>query len=369
MQGELSDNFEPVTLKLDDLAFIQPTGGTTGLSKGASLTHKNLLSNVAQARAWIGHDLVEGKEVVMTALPLYHIFSMMANGLLFLTLGGLNVLVTNPRDLKQFVKQLQPYQITVMTGVNTLFNLLIHHKPFCELDFSKMKFSLGGGMPVQRKVADNWKEITGRPLLEAYGLTETSPAVCICPLDQEEFNGSIGLPLPSTNVKIVSDNGNEVEIGQVGELCIQGPQVMMGYYEQEQETKQALSEDGWFKTGDMATMHENGFLYIVDRKKDMILVSGFNVFPAEVEEVMSMHPMIKEVSVIGIPNERSGEMVKMFVVKEEGEITEKELLSYAKENLTAYKCPSAIEFRDELPKSNVGKIIRRVLREQELAKL
>ncbi len=348
----------------DDIAFLQYTGGTTGVAKGAMLTHRNLVANMQQASAWISGSGVEpGKEVIITALPLYHIFALTANGLVFMKIGALNYLITNPRDMKGFVKELRNNRFTAITGVNTLFNGLLNTPGFDEVDFSGLKVTLGGGMAVQRSVAERWKKTTGVPLIEAYGLTETSPAACINPLDLKEYNGSIGLPIPSTDACIKNDDGQTLPVGEVGELCIRGPQVMKGYWHRPDETAQAMDADGWLHTGDMARMDEKGFFYIVDRKKDMILVSGFNVYPNEVEDVIAMMPGVLEVAAVGVPSEKSGEAVKVVIVKKDPNLTEEQVKDFARANLTGYKHPRIVEFRTELPKTNVGKILRRELRD------
>jgi len=358
--------FKEVELTHDDLAFLQYTGGTTGLSKGAMLTHGNMVANILQAYNWIKHDLKEGEETIITALPLYHIFSLTANCLTFLLLGGYNILITNPKDIPGFVKILKQFKFTVFTGVNTLFNALIHNDNFRKLDFSSFKFTLGGGMAVQKKVADDWYKITKVPLLEAYGLTETSPAVCINPMYVREYNGTIGLPISSTEVAIMDDDKNILPYGEVGEIAVKGPQVMKGYWNSPEETKKAITEDGWFLTGDMGVIDNEGFVKIVDRKKDMILVSGFNVYPNEIEDVVVSHKDVLEAAAIGVPDERSGEIIKLFVVKKNPELSESELIKYCRDNLTRYKIPKIVEFRDELPKTNVGKILRRALKEEDL---
>ena len=351
-----------IPLGHDDVAFLQYTGGTTGVSKGAVLSHGNIVANVKQSRAWIESGVREGHERIITALPLYHIFSLTANCLVFMTFGGLNHLITNPRDMPAFVKELKRTEMTAITGVNTLFNGLLNTPGFAEVNFSKLALTLGGGMAVQRVVAERWKEVTGVPLLEAYGLTETSPAVTMNPLNLEEFNGSIGLPVPSTEIQIRDESGAEVQAGAEGELCVRGPQVMQGYWQREKETGEVIDIDGWFSTGDMARVDEQGFVYIVDRKKDMILVSGFNVYPTEIEEVVAAHPGVMEVGAIGEPGENSGEVVKVVVVKKNPAITEEDIVAHCRENLTGYKVPKIVEFRRELPKTNVGKILRRELR-------
>ncbi|HEV2213233.1 MAG TPA: long-chain-fatty-acid--CoA ligase [Gammaproteobacteria bacterium] len=354
----------PVDVGHEDIAFLQYTGGTTGISKGAILTHRNMVANVLQASAWLGKGLEPGTEVVITALPLYHIFSLTANCMVFMTLGGKNILITNPRDMPGFVKTLDGSGFSVITGVNTLFNGLLHAPGFEKLDFSHLKLALGGGMAVQRAVAEHWKQVTGRPIVEAYGLTETSPAACINPLDLKDYNGSIGLPIPSTDLAIRDDDGKDLGVGEVGELCFKGPQVMRGYWNQPAETDKVLGKDGWLRTGDMGRIDKDGLVYIVDRKKDMILVSGFNVYPNEVEDVAMMHPGVRECAAVGVPDEHSGEVVKLFVVRKDPNLTAEELIAHCHKYLTGYKVPKHVEFRTELPKSNVGKILRRELREK-----
>ncbi|PHS73477.1 MAG: long-chain-fatty-acid--CoA ligase [Cycloclasticus sp.] len=352
----------PVSLSHDDIAFLQYTGGTTGVAKGAMLTHKNMVANMLQASEWIKNDVIQGQEIVITALPLYHIFSLTANCLVFMEAGAKNILITNPRDFEGFVKELSSIPFTAMTGVNTLFNALINTEGFKDIDFSNLKITLGGGMSVQPAVAAQWKQITGCTLVEAFGLTETAPAACINPLDLKEFNGSIGLPIPSTYCKLIDDEGKDVTNGEPGELCIKGPQVMQGYWNLPEETTNVFTDDGWLKTGDVAKMDGNGFFYIVDRIKDMILVSGFNVYPNEIENVIVEHEGVLECGVIGVPDEKRGEAVKAFVVKKDDALTEEALLAYCKENLTGYKTPDKIVFIQELPKTNVGKVLRRELR-------
>ncbi|WP_448566194.1 long-chain-fatty-acid--CoA ligase FadD [Thalassotalea ganghwensis] len=353
--------YTPVLLKGDDLAFLQYTGGTTGVSKGAMLTHRNMVANLQQAKAAIKPQLEEGKELVVTALPLYHIFALTANCLTFITLGGSNLLITNPRDMPGFVKELSKYKFTAITGVNTLFNGLLNTPGFSELDFSSLKVSLGGGMAVQRPVAERWEQVTKTRLLEGYGLTECAPLVTLCPYNQQHYSGSIGLPASSTDIRIVDENGQDVAQGEAGEMWVKGPQVMAGYYNREEATNEIL-KDGWLATGDIATMDENGFFKIVDRKKDMIIVSGFNVFPNEIEEVAVSHPSIIEAAAIGVPSDATGEVVKLFVVAKEPKPSKEEIIAHCRQGLTNYKVPKDIEFRDELPKTNVGKILRRELR-------
>lgn len=354
-------NFIPVELCGDDLAFLQYTGGTTGVSKGAMLTHRNMVANLEQAKASIKPMLEEGSELVVTALPLYHIFALTANCLTFLTLGGTNLLITNPRDMPGFVKELSKYKFSAITGVNTLFNGLLNTPGFKDLDFSTLKMALGGGMAVQRPVAERWQEVTSTRLLEGYGLTECAPLVTISPYNQEGFNGTIGLPAPSTDIKIILDDGSEADIGESGEMWVHGPQVMKGYYNREDATNEIL-HDGWLATGDVACVDEEGYFTIVDRKKDMIIVSGFNVFPNEIEEVVMMHDGVLEAAAIGVPHEASGENVKIFVVAKQSGLDEATLIKHCRENLTSYKVPKLVEFREELPKTNVGKILRRELR-------
>jgi len=353
----------PIVCAPEDIAFLQYTGGTTGVSKGAMLTHRNLVANMQQAAAWISNNLRSGEEVIVTALPLYHIFALTANGLVFTKLGGLNHLITNPRDMRGFVKELSKIPFTAITGVNTLFNGLLNTPGFDKVDFSHLRLTLGGGMAVQRAVADRWKQVTGCTLVEAYGLTETSPAACINPMDISGYNGSIGLPVPSTDACIKGEDGGHLPPETVGELCIKGPQVMRGYWRRPQETAEVIDAEGWLHTGDMARMDERGFFYIVDRKKDMILVSGFNVYPNEVEDVIAMMPGVREVAAVGVPDEKSGEAVKVVIVRKDPALTADQVKAYAREYLTGYKHPRYVEFRDELPKTNVGKILRRELRQ------
>ena len=354
-------HFTPVLLTGDDLAFLQYTGGTTGVSKGAMLTHRNMLSNLQQAKAAIKPQLEEGKELVITALPLYHIFALTANCLTFLTLGGTNLLITNPRDMPGFVKELSKYSFTVITGVNTLFNGLLNTPGFKELDFRNLKVSLGGGMAVQRPVAEKWEEVTNTRLLEGYGLTECAPLVTLSPYNQKHYTGTIGLPAPSTDIRIVKDDGSDAGIDEPGEMWVKGPQVMTGYYNRADATDEIL-KDGWLATGDIASMDENGFFKIVDRKKDMIIVSGFNVFPNEIEEVIVSHEGILEAAAVGVPHEVCGEEIKVFVVLKDNSLTKDDIITHCRKNLTNYKVPKQVEFREELPKTNVGKILRRELR-------
>jgi len=362
LQQGASEKLNRPSLGHDDLAFLQYTGGTTGVSKGAMLTHGNIVANVQQSSAWLGQLIDYGREIIVTALPLYHIFALTANCLVFIKFGGRNLLITNPRDMNGFVKELNKEPFTAITGVNTLFNGLLNTPGFENVDFSNLRLTLGGGMAVQRAVAERWKETTGVPLIEAYGLTETSPAACINPMDMEDYNGAIGLPIPSTECKVIDAEGNEVATGEPGELCIRGPQVMKGYWQRPEETGNVLDSDGWLKTGDMACRDEKGFFFIVDRKKDMILVSGFNVYPNEIEDVVAGHPKVLEVGAIGVEDAKSGELVKVLVVRKDDSLTVDELRAHCKQELTGYKVPRYVEFVEELPKTNVGKILRRELR-------
>ncbi len=350
-----------------DLAFLQYTGGTTGVSKGAELTHGNVVANMMQAFAWIKGQLRPGEEIIITPLPLYHIFSLTANFLIFSSLGGLNVLITNPRDVRAFVKELKKWKFTALTGLNTLFNLLLNDDEFRKVDFSALRLTLGGGMAVQKAVAERWAEVTKCPVIEAYGLTETSPAACVNPMTNREFNGYIGVPISSTEIAIRNDENEDCKYGEVGEICIRGPQVMRGYWNRPDETAKVMTPDGFFKSGDLGFMTADGFVKIVDRKKNMILVSGFNVYPNEIEEVMVSNPKIAECAAIGVPDEHSGEVVKLFVVKKDPSLTIDELKAFAKANFTGYKCPKHFEFRTELPKTPVGKILHKELRNAEAA--
>lgn len=343
----------------EDIAFLQYTGGTTGVAKGAILTHRNMVANVLQ----------EGRELVVTALPLYHVFALTVNCLLFIEMGGRNLLITNPRDIPGFVKELQKYPFTAITGVNTLFNALVNNEDFHELDFKNMKLAVGGGMAVQRAVAERWKKTTGVHLLEGYGLTECSPLVTGNPYDLTDYTGAIGLPVPSTEVRIVDDAGNVVPNDQVGELQVRGPQVMQGYWQRPEATKEVLNAEGWLSTGDIVKFDDQGLIHIVDRKKDMILVSGFNVYPNEIEDVVALHGKVLEVAAIGQANDVSGELVKIYVVKRDPSLTKDEVIAHCRKHLTGYKVPKLVEFRDDLPKTNVGKILRRVLREENDAQL
>jgi long-chain acyl-CoA synthetase len=360
-RGQESSYKNPKTIKTD-IAFLQYTGGTTGVAKGAVLTHRNILANLCQARAWISPLVVEGEEIIITPLPLYHIFSLTANCFTFSSIGALNVLITNPRDMPGFIKELKKWKFTALTGVNTLFNGLLNNPNFSSIDFSSLKLTLGGGMAVQKAVAERWKKVTGKALIEAYGLTETSPAACINPMNLTDFNGFIGLPISSTMVEIKDDNENTLGIGQIGEICISGPQVMEGYWNRQDETDKVMTKDGFLKTGDIGVMDDQGFVKIVDRKKDMILVSGFNVYPNEIEDVVATNAKVFEVAAIGVPDDKTGEAIKLFVVKKDESLTSEEVIKFCRENLTNYKVPKLVEFRTELPKSNVGKILRKDLR-------
>jgi long-chain acyl-CoA synthetase len=357
------EKLEPVRLGHEDIAFLQYTGGTTGVAKGAMLTHRNMVANVLQAAAWIGTESRLGKDTVITALPLYHIFALTANWMVYTRFGAHNVLIANPRDFPAFVKELKKYRFTYISGVNTLFNALLHTPGFSEVNFDELRITLGGGMAVQRSVAEQWKQVTGKVLTQAWGLTETSPAACINVFGAE-FNGSIGLPIPSTEISIRDDDGKELPIGAIGEICVRGPQVMAGYWHRPDETAKVMLEDGWLRTGDIGRMDEEGYVYIEDRKKDMILVSGFNVYPNEVESVVASHPGVLEVAAVAQPDERAGEVVALFVVPKDPSLTEQSVIDHARQQLTGYKVPRHVYFRSELPKTNVGKILRRALRDE-----
>ena len=355
--------FQRVEIGPQDLAFLQYTGGTTGMAKGAMLSHRNIVSNALQARAWISSAVRESQELVVTALPLYHIFALTANCLVFIVTGNANLLIVNARDIPGLVKELGRHPFTVITGVNTLFNALLNNTTFRTLDFSRLRLTLGGGMAVQASVAKRWEQTTGKPLIQAYGLTETSPGAAVNPLDQEHFNGAIGLPISSTEIAIRDDGGNDLPLGEVGEICIRGPQVMQGYWNQPDETAHVLGADGFLRTGDLGFMDARGYVFLVDRKKDMILVSGFNVYPNEVEDAVSQHPGVQEVAAIGVPDEHSGEAVKIIVVRKDPGLTADALIAHCRTLLTNYKVPRQVEFRDELPHTNVGKVLRRALKE------
>ena len=356
--------FSPVTLTREDTALLQYTGGTTGVAKGAVLSHGNICANMLQAKEWIKNQLREGKETVIAALPLYHIFALTVNLMIFTNAGSKIILITNPRDMKGFIGELKKERISVFIGVNTLFNGMVNQPDFATVDFSNLRLTLGGGMATQKAVAEKWKKITGTPIVEAYGLTEASPGVCCNPLNIEAYSGGIGLPVPSTEVELRDADGKEVGIGHPGELWVRGPQVMKGYWNRPEETAKTIDARGFLETGDIAVMDEKGWLKLVDRKKDLIVVSGFNVYPNEIEEVVSHNDKVMEVACIGVPNEKTGEALKVFVVKKDPSLTKEELIEFCRTELTAYKVPKDIEFRDELPKSNVGKILRRELREQ-----
>lgn len=358
-------NLDSIEIGYGDIAFLQYTGGTTGIAKGAMLSHRNMVFNVHQAKAWEAGILdTDERLVAITALPLYHIFSLQGNCLSMMIRGGENVLITNPRDFPAFVKELSRHKFVYLTGVNTLFVGLLNTPGFADLDFSALRLSIGGGMAVQEAVAKEWKEVTGKPIIQGYGLTETSPTAIVVPLQMEEFTGSIGLPVPSTEVRICDDDGNDVGLGESGEICIRGPQVMEGYWQSPEETAKVMLPGGWFRTGDIGRMDQRGFVYIEDRKKDMILVSAFNVYPNEIEGVVVEMDGVLEAAAIGVPDEKSGEAVKLYVVKNDESLTADDVMAYCRENLTAYKVPREIEFRDDLPKTNVGKILRRALRDQ-----
>ncbi len=354
--------FSETTLSHENLAFIQYTGGTTGISKGAVLTHGNLVANVMQAFAWITPVGISAEDIIITALPLYHIFSLTANCLTFLKAGATNILITNPRDIGGFIKTIKRTHFTAITGVNTLFNALLHHPKFTDIDFSKIRLVLSGGMALQKSVADAWLKKTNTYALEAYGLTETSPAVTINPLDLKTYNGSIGLPLPSTEIAIRDENGNDLAQGEAGELCIKGPQVMPGYWQRADETSLVFWPDGFLRTGDIAKVNKQGFVYLVDRKKDMILVSGFNVYPNEVEQIIGLMPGVLEVGVVGVEDASGGESVKACIVKRDATLTKEQVITHCRKHLTAYKVPKILAFYDELPKTNVGKVLRRELK-------
>jgi long-chain acyl-CoA synthetase len=362
-------SLQDVPLGPDDIAFLQYTGGTTGIAKGAILTHGNIVANLQQTSAWMSRVLKEGAEIVVTPLPLYHIFSLTANCLTFMKWGANNLLITNPRDIPTFIKEIRRSRFTVITGVNTLFNALLNHSGIREVDASALKVAVGGGMAVQRSVAQRWQEAMGVALIEGYGLTETSPNVCANPLDAKEFSGAVGMPLPSTELSIRNDQGEELGIGEVGEICVRGPQVMKGYWNLPEETAKTLNGAGWLRTGDMGLMDERGYVHITDRKKDLVIVSGFNVYPNEIEDVVAMHPGVLESAVIGVPDEHSGEAVKLIALRKDPALTEKALIEHCRKYLTGYKVPKYVEFRTEpLPKTPIGKVLRRLLRDEELAR-
>ncbi|MBP0589055.1 AMP-binding protein [Paraburkholderia sp. LEh10] len=361
----------PVQIASTDLAFLQYTGGTTGVAKGAMLTHRNIVANLLQAKVWAESQLTDEIETVLTPLPLYHIYSLTVNAMIFMGLGGRNILIANPRDTKRVMKILRHETFTGITAVNTLYNAFLDNEEFRSRDFSKLKLAMAGGMAMQKAVADRFREVTGKPIIEGYGLTECSPIVSMNPVDlkqMREFDGTVGLPAPSTQVRFRKDDGSWANIGEAGELCVKGPQVMKGYWNRPDETAKVLDEEGWLATGDIGVMDSRGYIRLIDRKKDMILVSGFNVYPNEIEDVIAMHPDVREVAAIGIPDAAQGERVKVFVVRRNPSLTEEQVIVHCRKNLTGYKVPKVVEFRDELPQTNVGKILRRELRDQELAK-
>lgn len=366
LSGGAESRMKPVQISPTDIAFLQYTGGTTGVSKGATLSHANLIANKDQLLLWLEAIFDRRKRpddlTLLCALPLYHIFALTLNSLVGVAMGGNNILIANPRDMSGFIKEWKKHKVHIFPGLNTLFNGLMNHPDFTQINFAELFLVLGGGMAVQRPVAERWQKLTGCPIAEGYGLSETSPVATANRLDRMEFTGTVGLPLPSTDIEIRDDAGNALPIGEVGEICIRGPQVMLGYWQRPAETAQVMSPDGFFRTGDMGIMDENGFTKIVDRKKDMILVSGFNVYPNEIEEVAAMHTGVLESAAVGVPDQHSGEAVKLYVVRKDPTLTEEELKLHCAENLTGYKRPKHIEFRDELPKSNVGKILRKELR-------
>jgi len=349
-------------LAQSDLACLQYTGGTTGVAKAAMLSHGNLMANVSQAHAWVAPLVREGEECIVTALPLYHIFALTANCLTFLKIGASNLLIVNPRDISGLIREMSRTPFSAFTGVNTLFNALLNHPQFASLDFSRMRLSMGGGMAVQRAVAERWRAVTGRSLAQAYGLTETSPAVTINPLDVQTFTGSVGLPVPSTDLSVRDDEGRELGIGECGEICVRGPQVTRGYWNRPDETALVMHPDGYLRTGDVGYVDENGYVFLVDRKKDMILVSGFNVYPNEVEDAAALHPGVLEVAAVGVPDERSGEAVKLYVIRRDPALDAETLIAHCHTQLTGYKVPKYVEFRDALPRSSIGKILRRELK-------
>lgn len=367
LKAGASSTHREVQRELDDIAALQYTGGTTGMPKGTMLTHCNLVANMLQAEAAIGPGLDEGKEVVIAPLPVYHIYTFTVNCLFLMKTGNHSILITNPRDLPNFVKELKKVQFTAFIGLNTLFNALCNREDFRQLDFSRLHLTISGGMALTKAAAQRWEDVTGCSIAEGYGLTETSPVVSFNPVDAIQL-GTIGKPVAGTAVKVVDTDGNALPLGEPGELCVKGPQVMKGYWNLDDETAKVLSDDGWFQTGDIAVLQEDGYIKIVDRKKDMILVSGFNVYPNEVEDVVAAHPGVVEVAAVGVPDDNSGEAVKLFVVKRDENLDEKSLREWCKKELAGYKVPKHVEFRDELPKTNVGKVLRRQLRDEEMAK-
>ena len=357
--------FTDAPIAPDDVAFLQYTGGTTGVPKGAMLTHRNMTANLRQIHAWLAPAIKSDGEIFVAALPLYHVFALQVNGFVPLMIGASNLMIANPRDIPALVKALRGTRFTAIPGVNTLFNALLNNEDFAGLDFSHLHLTIGGGMAVQRAVAERWQSVTGKPLIEAYGLTETSPAAIANPLNIDAFNGAIGLPMPSTEIVIRDDDGHDLKLGETGELCIRGPQVMAGYWNRPEETEKVMTADGFLRTGDIARVDERGFVYVVDRKKDMINVSGFNVYPNEIEDVAMGHPGVLEAGAVGVPDARTGEAVKLVVVRKDMGLTEAALIAHCRQQLTGYKTPRQVEFRDALPKTNVGKVLRRELREQE----
>jgi long-chain acyl-CoA synthetase len=357
--------FTDTPIAPDEIAFLQYTGGTTGVPKGAMLTHRNMVANLRQIYEWLAPAIRSDGEIFIAALPLYHVFALQVNGFVPLMIGASNLMIANPRDIPGLVKALRGTRFTAIPGVNTLFNALLNNEDFAKLDFSHLHLTIGGGMAVQRAVADRWQSVTGKPLIEAYGLTETSPGAIANPLNIDRYNGAIGLPMPSTDIAIRGDDGHDLKIGEAGELCIKGPQVMAGYWNQPDETAKVMTADGFLRTGDIARVDERGFVYIVDRKKDMINVSGFNVYPNEIEDVAMGHPGVLEAGAVGVPDARTGEAVKLVVVRKDATLTEAALIAYCRQHLTGYKTPRQVEFRDTLPKTNVGKVLRRELREPE----
>jgi long-chain acyl-CoA synthetase len=357
--------FTDARVKPDDVAFLQYTGGTTGVPKGAMLTHRNMVANLRQIQAWVASATRPEGETFVAALPLYHVFALQVNGFVPVMIGASNLMIANPRDIPAVIKALRGAPFTVIPGVNTLFNALLNNKEFAKLDFSRLHFAIGGGMAVQRSVAERWQSVTGKPLIEAYGLTETSPAAIANPLTLDHFNGAIGLPLPSTDIAIRDDDGRDLKVGEIGELCIKGPQVMAGYWNRPDETAKVMTADGFLRTGDIARVDERGYVYVVDRKKDMINVSGFNVYPNEIEDVAMGHPGVLEAGAVGVPDARTGEAVKLVVVRKDATLTEADLVAYCRQHLTGYKTPRQVEFRDTLPKTNVGKVLRRELRSED----
>jgi long-chain acyl-CoA synthetase len=354
--------FTEVPLNQRDLACLQYTGGTTGVAKAAMLTHGNLVANLNQAHAWIKPMVKDGEECIVTALPLYHIFALTANCLTFMKIGASNLLIINPRDIAGLIKEMSKVPFSAFTGVNTLFNALLNHPDFAKLDFSRLRLTMGGGMAVQRAVADRWRAVTGKSLAQAYGLTETSPAVTVNPLDVKAFTGSIGLPVPSTDISIRNDEGEELGVGETGEICVRGPQVTQGYWNRPDETALVMYADGYLRTGDIGYVDQDGYVFLIDRKKDMILVSGFNVYPNEVEDAAALHPGVREVAAVGVPDERSGEVVKLYVIRKDPTLDAETLIAHCRTHLTGYKVPRQVEFRDDLPRTNVGKNLRRELK-------